>query len=159
MSSRNIESIIDKLKAILVEHLSSKLTDLENEHDDGIPLTTPTVCEYTISLPQEDEFITIVGSTTVVNQQQKQWALMTHGIYLTIWVIDTISTERITKRIYRYIRGMYEILAAHLDLDCDGIILNFESINYTPLYETKRETVFMQGASILLRITVDENLI
>jgi len=151
---KNIEEVINKIKNLLDNNLSTKLSELETEYADNILLPKPEIYISINVLPQEQEMIILDGKMSQILEQRDNYALIQHIVSIILWIEDSEANFRIVSKIYRYMRAIYEILKDKPQLELEAIKINFKNIYFTPIIKEK-ELSFFKGAYTNLYIDVD----
>lgn len=153
---QDIEKIITKTKKILDDNILAQLQALESEYADDIALPKPEVYTSSVLSGEDPETIIIGAINTEVIGEQDNYNLSEHAISVTVWLVETESLVILTKKVFRYIRAILEILAEKFQLGTTVLRNTINSIDYSPIYNIRKIRSFFKGATITLVVTIEQ---
>lgn len=146
MAMKLIEAAIDFLKTYIEANLVAKLDELNAEYRDFelVDIQNYYVAEL-LEIPEYPSII-ILGDSSVPVGEGGGWIRTQHSISLTCLVTDA-ETERLRRRLYRYVRALFELLSEVQGTTTDYII-NVDRLDFAPVYT--RGGQFLSDAHLLI---------
>ena len=147
MTMELIEGAIDALKDYLKSNMAPKLDALDAEYGDFklANIKEWYVAELT-AIPSYPAII-ILGDATNIPVEGSGWLKGEHDITIACLATDQ-ETERLRRRLYRYIRAVVEVLIA--SRPTLGYTVTFIRLEFSPLYA--REGGFLSDSRLVVRV-------
>ena len=133
MSYKLVEKVVDDIKAYLSSSMVAKLSSLNTEYGD---FELEDIKEYYIAeLPAIPEYpvVVILGETTALPDENSSWVKPVHSIMIGCLASDA-DTERLRRRLYRYIRALFELMQEARSSEDWGHTIVFSRFEYSPLW-------------------------
>ena len=147
MSLKLIEAVIDVIKAYLETNMAAKLDELDTEYGDFVLADIDKYYVAELSAIPEYPSILILGESTRPVTEGAGWMNADHTLTVVALATDQ-DTERLRRRLYRYMRAIIELLVAART--SEGYVINIDGVEFSPLYG--RSGTFLSDARVIIRL-------
>jgi len=154
------EAILDQMESILSLGLSTKLDALDTEYDDGIVLEDPILYfkgrKFQVS--QTPAVILWPDSAPGDEYASEDSLKLEYRIISYIVISSETDAEKMWIRIFRYLRGMTEVIRATHNLEGAVDICKFGGFIFESPWLAVRENTYIAIAGVVWNISDEEIL-